>query len=165
MDIKQTILDTQTTIIEGLARCEDAISQLYAVYAVSVPTMQKFWQDLSRKEEQHAVMLRSMQKQLRQGSIFKNIGRFQQADIDAFHKNLRDAANHARGKTISEEEAIKTALGIESSVLDAHFYDIVTSDAAEYRIIAGKLSADTHAHVKHVREKLQEIQSNGARST
>lgn len=160
MTIKDSIIEAQTAIINNLALCEDTIAALYATYASAIPTMAGFWRELSKKERVHADLLRSMHKQLANGHIFQNIGRFDPASIEAFLSKLNTAISRATHAAISEEEGIETALGIESSVLDAHFYDIVRSDAPEYRFIADRLSTDTHSHVQLVRDKLLEIQTH-----
>ncbi len=162
MNAKEKIIEIQSAIIDNLVLCEEAISTLYSVYAMSIPEMEEFWQDLSKKEKIHADLLRSMHKQLAKGNIFQNIGRFESTNTDAFLQKMNDSISDAKENPISQETAIKTALGIESSVLDAHFYDIVNSDASEYRIIADRLSTDTHEHVKVVQDKLREIQSNNS---
>ena len=35
--------------------------------------------------------------------------------------------------------------------MDSHFYDVVSSDAPEFKIIAERLSADTQKHVELIR--------------
>ena len=159
MNTREKIIEAQAAIIDNLVLCEEAISRLYAIYAASIPEMEEFWQDLSKKEEIHANVLRSLHKQLTNGNIFRDIGRFEKASTDSFLQRVNDAISFSRENPVTKKTAIETALGIESSVLDAHFYDIVRSDASEYRIIAERLSTDTHEHLTTVQNKLLEIQS------
>ena len=160
MNIEEQVIEAQRDIIDSLVCCEEAISKLYAVYSKAHPDLEKFWDDLSQREEAHAKLLRTMHKQLDKGSIFRNIGRFDSGSVESFLSTMSDAIKHAEEDGVSQTQAIKTALSIESSVLDAHFYDIVKSDAQEYRIIADRLSIDTHDHVNAVQNKLMEIQAN-----
>jgi len=158
-DIQVKVVEAQRKIIDDLARCEEAICRLYALYSEKLPDLADFWSDLSEKESVHAKLLRSMHKQIDKGEIFHNIGRFDQRSISSFLAKLDEAADFANTQPITPMESIETALAIESSVLDAHFYDIVKSDAKEYKILAGRLSEDTHAHVKSVQTKMRELQA------
>jgi hypothetical protein len=160
MNVQNRVIQAQTKIINDLALCEEAISDLYFTYSRVFPDSQEFWKDLSQKEIGHANILRSMHKQLVKGNLFRNMGRFNPAEIGFFIDRLNDVNVYAKENSITQEEAVLTALSIESSILDAHFYDIVQSDADEYRIIASRLSADTHDHVKAVQDMLMKTQAS-----
>lgn len=159
MDVKTKVITAQKEIINKLAACEEAISDLYHAYSTAMPEHKDFWQNLSNKEKSHASLLRSMHKQLDRGEIFHNIGRFSLENLDGFLAMIKDSTTSAEDNDCTELSAMEAALTIEASILDAHFYDIVKSDDAEYKVIADRLSKDTHSHAKLVREKLLEIQS------
>ncbi len=158
MNTSEKIIAMQTIIINKLILCEEAIADLYASYAISIPEMAEFWQALSNKETGHAGLLKSMNKQLKTGHIFHNIGRFKLDHIENFLCLIQEATTDANNHSISKKAAIKTAVGIESSILDAEFYNIVKSDSPDYRIIAEKLSSDTNEHLKSVQDMLLKIQ-------
>lgn len=160
MSTRDKIIKAQMGIIDRLADCEKAISRLYARYAIFIPGMMNFWQELSTQEEAHALLIRSMHTQLEQGAIFQNIGRFDSGKTDTFFHKINEARKYAEESPPTPREAIETAIGIESSILDAHFYDIVKSDDAVYRIIAHRLSGDTRTHVSLVQNQLMEILSD-----
>ncbi len=159
MDAKEKIIQAQTEIINNLANCETAIAELYATYSEIFPDRKDFWLNLSGKEKHHAALLQSLRKQLSNGNIFYNIGRFDQNSIQSLLNTIQSANALAKENNASQSQAIRTALSIESSVVDAHFYDIVKSDAAEFKIIADKLSTDTYDHVKTVRNKMLELEA------
>ena len=158
MDIKTQVIQRQTQILDNLARCEERISKLYALYARAFPEQVEFWENLSEIEKRHASSLRELHDQQKTGVIFCNIGRFDSEKIESFLEEIGDAITLIKKKSISPLEGIQTALSIESSVLDAHFYDIVRSDSNEYKSVAEQLSKDTHDHVKMVRDKFIEMQ-------
>ena len=160
MNIKEKVIEAQKEIINKLVRCEESVAELYKTYSEVVPDPDGFWKDMSQKEEVHANLLRTMHKQLDKGCIFYNIGRFSTSEIDSFLTMLHDNITYAKENNITSEEAIKIAISVESSIIDTSFYDIVNSDAPEYKYIAERLSNDTHEHVKAVQKKLMEIQSN-----
>jgi len=158
LELKEKVIQAQRKILDGLAECEEAVSKLYGIYARILTEDRKFWEDLSREETGHANILRAMHKQLDQGHIFQNIGRFTEKVMQAQRDEIKSAIASAERDGVSDLQAMETALAIESSILDSHFFDTVTSDSKEYQIIAEKLSADTARHQQAVRSKLQEIQ-------
>jgi hypothetical protein len=160
VNAKAKIIQAQSELIESLASCEEAISELYASYSKVVPFQDQFWKELSQKEKVHAQLLKSMHALLDNGNIFWNLDRFDKESIDSFLKTVREAIHVSKEKDFSQKEAIETALSVEASVIDSHFYDIVKSDAKEYSSIAGRLSSDTHNHVEAVKNKLMEVLSD-----
>ncbi len=160
MNARDKVLEAQAEIINKLSGCEEAISRLYLTYSEKLSATHDFWRDLSEKEKGHANVLKTMHKQLEHGNIFYNMGRFDTTEMTTFMDYINDAITYAKMHIITPKDAISVALVVESSVLDAHFYDIVKSDAPEYRIIAQRLSGDTNDHVKAVQDMLLKIQQN-----
>ncbi len=161
MGTKETIIGAQKKIIDDLAQCEDVIANLYKLYSTVMPEFGPFWKDLAAIEKIHANMLRSMHRQLDQGYVFRDIGRFiNSATVASFLLRVRTAMDEA--EDVSPRDAIQTALSIENSILDAHFYDIVQSDAPEFQVISKRLASDTQDHVDLVRKKMLEIQQGGS---
>jgi len=156
MDVKNKIVQSQKKIIDALSGCESNISLLYAKYAVKFPEMQKQWSDLSKAEKMHANLLQTMHRILDRGIIFLNLGKFSDEAIQPMVALIEDSIKKADAPTLSRNDAISTALRIESSIMDSHFYDIVNSDAPEFKIIAERLSADTKKHVDMVRNNLEQ---------
>ena len=157
-DIKNKVIQAQKEIINQLVDCETSIEELYTLYSESIPELHDFFHDLAIKEKMHAALLKSMHRYLQKGELFHNIGRFKTESIKGFMDNVNEAIKHARKFSVRPEYAIETALSIESSFVDAHFYDIVESDAPEFQHVAKRLSKDTKEHVKSVQKKLIDLQ-------
>lgn len=151
MDVKDKIIESQRKIIDDLAECEESISLLYQKYAARFPAMRSQWESLVEAEHTHAKLLKSMHRILDKGSIFFNIGKFNKDMMEPVHKVIEDALAAAEKPDLTQQDATKSALSIESSLLDAHFYDKVTSDAPEFKIIAERLSKETKKHVEVIR--------------
>lgn len=157
MNVREQVVRAQEEIIESLARCEENISILYGTYAKRFPESHEFWADLARKEVHHAKLLRTTGRLLHEGTLLLHLGRFEVDKIKAFLAKVGEEIDLAKKGEIDALHAIKTALYIESSVLDAHFYDIVQSEAEEYQKVAEELSTDTQNHVKAVQDHLLHI--------
>lgn len=157
MSVTKQITEVQKKIIIQLAESEESIAKLYGIYSQKLPDPDTFWANISEEEKVHAELLRNLLELLDQGAVFRNIGRFNNEEIDSFSKKLREAINHAQSPDLTEEQAIRTALMIESSIIDAHFYDIVTSDFPGYQEVAKQLATDTKDHVKMVQQQMVKL--------
>ena len=162
MDIKTQILEAQKLIVDNLAQCEESIAELYAAYGNSFPEMMDFWQTLSNDETAHAHLLKTLHKQLEQGYIFNNIGRFDKPAIDAFITKSKSELAVLKEKPVSVSHAITLALSMEASLVEGHFYEIVTSDAPEYQIIADYLTKATNFQIELIRKQFLKQKSRNA---
>lgn len=160
MEIKDQVIQAQSKIIDRLTLCEEAISELYALYSTLFPGQKEFWAELSHEEQTHANLLQSMHGKLDNGMIFHNIGRFDVAGIESFLITVNKAIADAKEKSVTPLQGIQMGILIESSLLESHFYDIVKADDEVFTAIAGRLSEDTQKHVKTVQNKLIELQSD-----
>ena len=160
MDVKRKVVESQKKIIGALAQCETRIGSLYEKYASCFPAMKTMWLSLAAAEKTHADMLRTMNRILDKGNIFYNLGKFSDEAIQPIVTLVDDALKKTGHSGLTFSEAISTALRIETSIVDSHFYDVVASDAPEFRIIAERLSADTKTHVDTIRNHFQKDVQN-----
>lgn len=160
MDIKTKVREAQRLTIDHLAQYETEIAELYAAYGNTFSETADFWRMLSNEERAHARLLKSMHKLLNKGYIFYNLGRFDRQTINALITKVKTELAEVKEKPISVLRAITVALTIETSIMDAHFYEIVTSDAPEFKIIADHLSKATKQHIEQIQEQLMKQQSN-----
>lgn len=151
---KDKVKQSQAAIIDSLAECEMLMSELYRAYAAALPEGQATWNGLAKEEEQHAAVLTSLKKILEGGSLFRELGRFNEDKVTPVKKMLRTAIDAARSGRITEREARTTAVAVETSLLDSHFYDTVTSDSPEYCKVAQAMISGTKQHLERLRNKL-----------
>lgn len=154
MDTKKVVMEAQGKIIDSLVTCEESIALLYSQYAIILKEMEPFWSHLAQEETKHAAMLNSLHRILERGHIFYNIGKFDETSVKAIIDRIKSEVAMAEKKMISKMTAIETALHIETSLIDGHFYDTVKSDAPEFRHIAERLASDTKKHIKAIEEQI-----------
>ncbi len=154
MDIKEKVIESQRKIIDDLAECEVHVGMLYDKYAAIFPAMKTEWSGLATAEKTHADMLKSMHRILDKKSLFFNLGKFGKEATSQLLDFINEAIKSADKPGFTMQDAVNAALKIETSIIDAHFYDIVTSDAPEFKIIADRLTADTKKHIKAINEYL-----------
>lgn len=153
MDIKDKVVESQRKIIDALAACELHIGSLYEKYASLFPGMEAQWRGLAAAEKTHADLLKTLHRILDKGRLFFNIGKFDDRTLQPVVSLVETSLKKADTPGFTADEAVATALQIEASILDAHFYDLVSSDAPEFKIIAERLSSDTRKHVAAIRDR------------
>ena len=158
MDTKAKIIESQKRILDSLVDCETQVGKLYEMYAARFPSMKDQWLGLSGQEKVHANLLKTMHRFLDKGNTFYNLGKFDPAAIQPIVAIVLEAQAKVNDETLTSSEAISKALAIETSILDSHFYDVVTTEAPEFKIIAERLSADTKKHVDSIRHAFQQSQ-------
>jgi len=163
MTSAENVKASQAAILQSLAEYELTISSLYRNFAGNFADMAEAWNELAEEELAHSRLLSGLIRILDNGHIFYNIGRFSASTISSATLCVSRQVDRARKHLTYEAEAIAAALSIEASMIDAHFYDIVSSDAPEYRIIAARLASDTKGHVRRLQQRHSEyLQSRRA---
>ena len=159
MNIKKRIQEAQTRIIENLIACEMLLAELYEAYSRIDGELSSFWKSIAAEENNHAVQLKSLLHLLEKGVIFKEIGRFDEATIAPVVKLVKTELESIRKTPSSRTHALQLALNLETSVFDAHFYDIVHADSPDYHAVASRLQSETRTHIDIIRKKIFAIQN------
>ena len=152
MDTKTKIIESQNKILDALSACETSIGLLYDKYAKRFFGTSTFWTALAEAERTHAHLLDTMHRFLDKGCLFYNLGKLNADEIKPIMTFIEESLKEADDKSLTLKNALSNALRIESSLLDAHFYDIVKSDASEFAIIAQRLSSETSKHLDSIRQ-------------
>ncbi len=160
MDSRTKVREAQKATLDHLAQCEECIAELYAAYGAAFPAAREFWRGLAEEERGHARMLKSLHRLLDQGGVLFNIGRFDRQATDTMVAMIAGEETALKSGSYSIEQSYKAAVHVETSLLEGHFYDLVTSDAREFQIMAEHLSTATQRHRKHLQEQLLEADGN-----
>ena len=153
MELRDTIVESQRKIIDALADCELHISLLYTKYAECFPETMTNWLGLAAEEKTHSNLLRSMHRILDKGRIFYNLGKFDSNALKEMDRLINNSLKEANNPAITYSDVISAAFKIETSIIESKFYDVVASDAPEFKIIAQRLTEDTKRHVELVRSR------------
>jgi len=133
---------------------EQAIGTLYEKYAEQFVGLTEFWSRLAKEEYEHARWLGALEIYVDQGHLFWGAARFSEPAVQRELDKVRDALNRVAAGDMRVVEALKTAGDLESSLLEAGFYDTVESSAPKFRKIAKALSAATREHSRLIYQLL-----------
>ncbi len=153
MNAKEKTITVQRDIIKRLIELELQISKLYETYAARFPVHSSLWLGLSKEEKKHAAFLKGVERNtLDQGYLLQNIGGFSTDLVKPTIEQVETEIANAEKLAYKSEDAINYAIKIESSLLDSHFYDKVTSDAPGYKAVANVLVTETRKHLDEIRQ-------------
>lgn len=153
----ENIKKAQHAIIDSLSHWESSLAYLYGLYAELFPGNREFWLELVRAEKFHARVLQGLHQVIDDGHLLQNIGEFSKEMMADDLETLKQALKAAQGKSISEREAILTALNIERSVVESRFYEVVTCDSPLFAKVSTVLMSETRDHISQIRDQLDKI--------
>ncbi len=154
VDTKQKIIQSQRSILDKLVAFEQAVGDLYEVYSFKFQEEREFWQRISLEEYNHATVLKKLENVLSQGYLLFNIGRFDDKSINMTLSYVKRQYHHAVESEITLSQALSVATGIEASILDGSFYEVVQSDAEAFQQIACMMVTHTRKHRQILQEKM-----------
>jgi rubrerythrin len=152
MVLKKSIQKAQGILIDQLAHFEASISELYGEYGRLFPDRADFWQELAREEKKHEWFLQSMHTLLDKRDVFYNLDAFDVKTVGVRLAEVHAELATAKKGLISPLYSLETAMCIEKSIIDGHFYDVAKSYAPAFAVIADHLSKDTRLHAIRIQD-------------
>ena len=143
---------SQGTVLGTVIAVEEAAADLYTAYAKYIPEEAALWEKMAADEEHHASSLHGLEALLERGDLFRNMGRFRVEEMQEMIERMNNAATKANSLKLTQARALTTALGIEKTIAETRFYEIVESDAPEYREVARRLTNLTRGHLRRLHD-------------
>ena len=148
------MINKNNNLFQIFSQNENQIAKLYAIYSLSFPKQKRMWEDLSRAEIKHSLILKNLDDKYGNDNklysvieggydILKYVGDF----ID---KNI----TKAQSERITQQDAIQTAMSLEQSMIEKKCFDIFSSDETEIINSFEKLNKETEAHFKLLKPHL-----------
>ncbi len=146
------IKENQMTIIDSLAKNEEAIGRLYEAYAHKFTDYQNFWVSLARDEKNHTRWIQSLSSGILQGSVLFNENRFNSAAINTFLNYLEREIAKAQDQYVLLINALSIALYIEQALIEHKYFEVFEGDSIELKNVLIGLAEETRRHLDRVRE-------------
>ncbi|UCC94759.1 MAG: hypothetical protein JSW40_08100 [Candidatus Omnitrophota bacterium] len=153
--------EEQKKVIELLAQNEEAVSQLYKLFAKRFPSHNQFWAVLSLEELEHASWLRKLYSCLERGDLSFNKERFA---IDTIKRSLSYIDKQLvrfEDEQLSIKDALSVAMDIEITLIESKFFQVYEADHEELKQV---LRALEEAFLEH-RNRLEEMMEKVTKST
>ena len=141
----------EVDIVNLLAEHEHAIGRLYRAYANRFPQYCDFWSKLAEEEDQHANWLRRLLARVEEGLGCVRPDRFDKSAVEASIRHVKQRIEQAAKRGFSPEEALRTAMGIEDTLLEAEYFEVFEGTAAEVAQVQYCLADATEDHCRRIK--------------
>jgi len=140
-------------ILEMLAANEEAVARLYRMYADIFPKLRDFWSELAEEEIYHCRLIQKLWTS-KDDHVEINEDRFDTVLFLTSSNFLKEKLAQATVEEISIEDALSTALDIETGMLERGYFEVFEGNSSEFRKTMHALAAATIKHTNKIREKL-----------
>ena len=145
-------------IISKMEMLERIVGQLYKVYVDSFQADSSFWVQLSKEEEDHAGMIKELEKEVQNSNLSFDETRFNLNAIQTTIRYVQQKIKQANDGLLTAQEAYNIAWDIENGLLEKNFFQTFQTDNHRLRVVLKKLITDTTEHRNRVnRQKNKNI--------
>ncbi len=148
--------EEKTAILESLAKNEEKLSELYALYAEKFKGMRTFWFVLSGEEINHSQWIRHLGNPALSGDIYLDQKTFNPQSISLFAGYLSDKIAEAKARDLPLLTALGIALDIENALIEKRWFESIQTDSAAAKIDIDRLKDALIKHKAKVIEALEE---------
>ncbi len=143
-------------VVEALAEHEEAMSALYNAFAQRYPETGDLWKTLCAEEYAHGKLLRSLPGRVDEAGL-RTFVAARSVDLDevrAETKRLVNLAQLTADAGLPLQEAFRTAVHLEDSLIESHVFVVTDEDSPEVAEVLGTLREQTERHQRHLAESL-----------
>ena len=145
-------------IISKMEMLERVVGRLYKIYADSFQADSSFWVQLSKEEEDHAGMIKELEKEVQNSNLSFDETRFNLNAIQTTIRYVQQKIKQANDGLLTAQEAYNIAWDIENGLLEKNFFQTFQTDNHRLRVVLKKLITDTTEHRNRVnRQKNKNI--------
>jgi hypothetical protein len=145
-------------IVEALAAHEETLSAVYTAYAGAYPEVRALWRTMAAEEFMHGKLLRSMLDRPEDLQAYVEARDFDLDEITAETKKLRTFAALAAEAGLPMQDAFRSAIRFESSLIESEVLRMSEGDTPEMAAVLGTLKEQTERHQRRLSESLATYQ-------
>jgi hypothetical protein len=137
---------------------ENALGNLYELFAMSFPEHHILWHTLVKEEYEHAEAVRNLYKLTFEGESLFNVGRIKPEAVQSIIDRVNEARDRLHQGKFTELEAVSFTCDIESSLIakDIFRYFEVSPEFSE---MLRYLREGSEGHVQLARNELNKLQN------
>jgi hypothetical protein len=143
-------------ILDAMKEHEQAIADLYELYARKFPEYEDFWTELSREEVQYAGWLEKLQYHIENSAEDFVVERFPVGAIEHSTEFVKKQMDTAQQPDFFLINALSTALRLEEALMESKYFEVLETDSAKTKHTLTMLAQSTQAHYQKVRKLWQE---------
>ena len=144
-------------IVKTLADYERLLSKYYEALAVACPQKQDFFIRMSKAELGHAKLVDNLAEKICSGDVRFAPGRFTIAQLKKAESIIVANMASLAGMKLAPREALARALGVEKSLIEDRFYEVVAADSSASKLFKGAMIKSIAAHVDTVEREFSDL--------
>ena len=149
----------QEKILKQLISQERMLSELYGYFAKQFPQYKKFWEKLSREEEQHARIVQKLFNAVKKEKVLFDEGKIKTYTLDVFITRLDGILQKAKNQEFTLSTAIACAVDYETSLIEKNIFSHFDSLNDKVRQTLKILQSETLKHIESIK-RVQQAQKN-----
>lgn len=156
--INDSVGQSLIEVLDGMARLEMAVSQLYLAYSQQFAADAQLWRELAEEELYHAELADQMKTFVKDnpGKCFP--GKFNSSAIATFLEGIENHLADVKAGNVDRKKALILARDTENAMLEKNYFDTVTSDLPAIKNNKKKMMQDTYLHRKRITDYIQSLQ-------
>lgn len=154
---------TPLAFLHACAELEQSVGDLYRRFAQSLtahPSTGRLFLELADQEDTHARAMQLMPRLMLGAMGSTTVGGDAEKVAGAMRADLaRAKAMLDAGREVTAEGALRVAIRLESSMLEAHSPHFIETDSERLRRTAHMLATDTHQHKLKLESRLRSLRA------
>lgn len=144
-------------ILDLLQEIELTVAALYKRFSLIFAQDRVFWEDLSREEEAHAVMVREMRSALlKNGSPFE-LGKVNFTALGTYRQGVQRQLERLERGELHRQNAFFVARDFEKTLIEHRFYETIRSENPEYKAVQEKIRVETESHLQKLENYIRTL--------
>lgn len=135
-------------ILNILREIELFVAELYRRFSVSFPLDRMFWEDLSRDEEKHAVMVGELKNALLRNGSSLEVGKINVVALSTYRQGISSQLERLNRGELARRNALFIARDFEKTLVEHRFYDSIQSENKDYQAIQSRIQKETEIHLE-----------------
>jgi len=149
--------EKQIEMAKMLELHELALSNLYLVFKRLFPEHEDFWEEISLDEKSHATMIKTFRTMMEDGILAYSSRPFSVSDIEPYIEDIKNHANYAMKNKISMQEALATAMEMESRILEKDIFCPLVNDSEKLKKTLDSIVLETRKHHRAIKKMYNDI--------
>ena len=158
MDV--TVTDQIVQTLDDLCHLEAAMAAYYLACSEKWKKKSSLWMELALEEEQHENVLRNLSRVVEaHPDQFETGLTIEPTAIASYVDNISEMHSDIMKGQVSLEAALKFALGMEESIIEGRFFEVISSNNKTYLKFMETMSRDLAQHRQMIIEEIEKVKA------
>jgi rubrerythrin len=151
-------LDKILGTLQILTQVESSMSRYYTACSETWEKLSRLWMDLAIEEEKHERIMIDLARIVKAHPDQFRIGLdIETSAIDSFIASINEKVPDLRKGKVTLKEALDFALGIEESIIEGRFFELVVSQNPRFLKFMEAMNSDLVKHRQRIIEELGKL--------